>query len=226
MVRHKVQRRIVKEPEHNCLKHGKIEIEGHSENIEMNLDEFEARRLGDYHNIKQKEAAELMGISQPTFHRILNSARKKTAISLIEGRQIEINNLNFNVEGNSYKCGSCGFEWQNPDKNYEECPNCRSKSIQVIENGKSEDPATYSNSKISDAPLNMRKSFGGSGSGKGPSKSCICRKCGYQAPKIRGFPCRNLKCPNCGTPLSGSKKLAQELNTSEDELLNSKKSEK
>ena len=223
MVRPKVQRRIVKEPEHNCLKHGKIEIEGHSENIEMNLDEFEAIRLGDYHNIKQKEAAELMGISQPTFHRILNSARKKTAISLIEGRQIETNNLNFNVEGNSYKCGSCGFEWQNPDKNYEECPNCRSKSIQVIENGKSEDPATYSNSKISDAPLNMRKSFGGSGSGKGPSKSCICRKCGYQAPKIRGFPCRNLKCPNCGTPLSGSKKLAQELNTSEDELLNSKK---
>ena len=27
MVRPKVQRRIVKEPEHNCLKHGKIEIE-------------------------------------------------------------------------------------------------------------------------------------------------------------------------------------------------------
>lgn len=222
MVRPKVHRRIVKEPEHNCLKHGKIEIEGHNENIEMNLDEFEAIRLGDYHNIKQKEAAELMGISQPTFNRILNSARKKTAVSLIEGRQIEINNLNFNVEGNSYKCNSCGFEWQNPNKEYSECPDCKSKSIQLIENDIAKDPGTYSNSEISDAPLNMRKSFRGSGSGEGPSKSCICKKCGYQAPKIRGFPCRNLKCPKCGIPLSGSKKLAQELNMSEDDLVNSK----
>ncbi len=133
MVRPKVQRRIVKEPEHNCLKHGKIEIAGHEESIEMNLDEFEAIRLGDYHNIKQKEAAELMGISQPTFHRILNSARKKTAISLIEGREIEINNLNFNPEGNSYLCKSCGFEWQNPKKEYIECPDCKSDNIQIKE---------------------------------------------------------------------------------------------
>ena len=91
MVRPKIERRIVKKPEYDCLIHGDISREDDLESIKMNLDEFEAIRLGDYHNIKQKEAAELMGISQPTFHRIINSARKKTAMSLIEGKKIEIN---------------------------------------------------------------------------------------------------------------------------------------
>ena len=91
MVRPKIERRIVKQPDYTCLKHGDV-LENDQEAIKMNLDEFEAIRLGDYHNIKQKEAAELMGISQPTFHRIINSARKKTAMSLIEGKKIEINN--------------------------------------------------------------------------------------------------------------------------------------
>ena len=68
MVRPKIERRIVKKPEYDCLIHGDISREDDLESIKMNLDEFEAIRLGDYHNIKQKEAAELMGISQPTFH--------------------------------------------------------------------------------------------------------------------------------------------------------------
>ena len=98
MVRPKIERRIVKKPDYNCIQHGDISREEDFESIKMNLDEFEAIRLGDYHNIKQKEAAELMGISQPTFHRIINSARKKTAMSLIEGKKIEINNENSSLE--------------------------------------------------------------------------------------------------------------------------------
>ena len=62
MVRPKIERRIVKKPEYDCLIHGDISREDDLESIKMNLDEFEAIRLGDYHNIKQKEAAELMGI--------------------------------------------------------------------------------------------------------------------------------------------------------------------
>ena len=65
--------------------------------------------------------------------------------------------------------------------------------------------AQICNIEDTDAPLNERKSFGGPGSGKGPSKACECPNCGYIAPKIRGFPCRNIKCPECGTPLCGSK---------------------
>ncbi|MDY9923238.1 DUF134 domain-containing protein [Methanobacterium sp.] len=36
-------------------------------------------RLKDHQKINQETAAEIIGISQPTLHRILNSARGKTA---------------------------------------------------------------------------------------------------------------------------------------------------
>ena len=213
MVRPKIERRIVKKPEDYCLIHGDISLEQSQDPIKMNLDEFEAIRLGDYHNIKQKEAAELMGISQPTFHRIINSARKKMAESLIEGKQIEINNENFNAENRIYICKSCGFQWNNPKKEYKFCPDCKSENIKIINNNldksnpNSKNPLKDSsyNSGEDEFPLNKRKSYGGPGSGRGPSKSCICPNCGYEAPKIRGFPCRNKKCPKCGVPLCGSK---------------------
>ena len=132
MARPKIERRTVKKPDYNCQIHGDIETEQNREIILMNLDEFEAIRLGDYHNIKQKEAAELMGISQPTFHRIINSARKKTATSLIEGRKIEINNENFKTETKVYLCRSCGFQWNNPKKEYKYCPDCKSENIEIF----------------------------------------------------------------------------------------------
>ena len=215
MVRPKIERRIVKKPDYNCIQHGDISREEDFESIKMNLDEFEAIRLGDYHNIKQKEAAELMGISQPTFHRIINSARKKTAMSLIEWKKIEINNENFFTEDKIYICNSCGFQWNNPKKEYSNCPDCKSENIEIIQNADNIDlnknkqikptQIQICNIEDTDVPLNERKSFGGSGSGKGPSKACECPNCGYIAPKIRGFPCRNIKCPECGTPLCGSK---------------------
>ena len=214
MVRPKIERRIVKKPNYNCIQHGDISREEDFESIKMNLDEFEAIRLGDYHNIKQKEAAELMGISQPTFHRIINSARKKTATSLIEGRKIEINNENFRGEDKFYICNECGFQWNNPKKEYSNCPDCKSENIEIIKNNSSEIEYFNNYSDINtqicdigneDIPLNERKSFGGSGSGRGPSKACECPNCGHIAPKIKGFPCRNIKCPECGTPLCGSK---------------------
>jgi NAD-dependent SIR2 family protein deacetylase len=37
--------------------------------------------------------------------------------------------------------------------------------------------------------------------GMGPSGSCVCVKCGYSAPKQRGVPCMDLKCPSCGAVL-------------------------
>ena len=208
MVRPKIERRIVKKPDYTCLKHGDV-LENNQDPIEMNLDEFEAIRLGDYHNIKQKEAAELMGISQPTFHRIINSARKKTAKSLIEGRKIEINNENYQTEEKIYICKDCGFQWNNPKKEYTNCPDCKSLNIEIIKNDLNDKPLSTSPQifKVPEAskyPLNERRSFGGSGSGRGPSKACECPNCGYIAPKIRGVPCRNIKCPECGIPLCGS----------------------
>ena len=207
MVRPKIERRIVKKPDYTCLQHGDISTGDDSESIKMNLDEFEAIRLGDYHNIKQKEAAELMWISQPTFHRIINSARKKTAMSLIEGKKIEINNENYSTEDKIYICKDCGFQWNNPNKEYIKCPDCQSENIEIIKDGvnnQSSNPQIFNVPEASKFPINERKSFGGPGSGRGPSKACECPNCGYTSPKIRGFPCRNIKCPECGTPLCGS----------------------
>ena len=33
----------------------------------------------------------------------------------------------------------------------------------------------------------------------GPGGICRCPSCGYQAPQLRGYPCMDLECPNCGT---------------------------
>jgi hypothetical protein len=97
--------------------------------------------------------------------------------------------------------------WNNPKKEYTNCPDCKSQNIEIIKNdleNKSSAPQIFNVPEASKYPLNERRSFGGSGSGRGPSKACECPNCGYIAPKIRGFPCRNIKCPECGTPLCGS----------------------
>ncbi len=37
--------------------------------------------------------------------------------------------------------------------------------------------------------------------GIGPGGSCICPKCGYRKPHVAGIPCREEKCPRCGTKM-------------------------
>lgn len=54
------------------------------------LDEVEAIRLADLEDLDQEEAAEKMGISRITFLRILHSAHKKIAGSLIYGKAIQM----------------------------------------------------------------------------------------------------------------------------------------
>ncbi len=65
------------------------------EEVILTVDEFEAIRLRDYEDLSQTEAAKKMGISQPTFQRLYESARKKIADALINGKAIRI-------EGGSY----------------------------------------------------------------------------------------------------------------------------
>lgn len=56
----------------------------------LTVDEFEAIRLKDFENLEQKKAAKKMNISQPTFHRLILSARKKIADALVSGKAIKI----------------------------------------------------------------------------------------------------------------------------------------
>lgn len=61
----------------------------------LTVDEFEAIRLKDLEKISQKKAAEKMGISQPTFHRLLEKGHEKVARALTNGMAIEITGGNY-----------------------------------------------------------------------------------------------------------------------------------
>lgn len=196
MPRPKRCRKIFREPELRCFK---PDFEGHHKEfgaIEITMDEFEAIRLNDFKKIKQEKAAEIIGISQPTLHRILNSARGKIAKALVDGKILNIKGGDYVITKMRYKCRKCGFEWQSPEKEYEKCPDCKSEDIYAI-NAEQEVQRPMGQQGIG------RRGRGG-GVGAGVPRVCKCQQCGYETPKIPGVPCRNDKCPECGALLCGA----------------------
>ena len=95
MVRPKRFRYIKREPNVTYFKPAGVRMI-ELEEVILNVDEFEALRLKDVEDLDQVEAAKKMKISQPTFNRLLNSARKKVSTAIVEGRAIK-------VEGGEYK---------------------------------------------------------------------------------------------------------------------------
>lgn len=61
----------------------------------LSIDEFEAVRLKDLEGHDQSECAAMMDISQPTFHRLVVSARRKIADALTHGKTIKIQGGNY-----------------------------------------------------------------------------------------------------------------------------------
>jgi predicted DNA-binding protein (UPF0251 family) len=57
---------------------------------ELRLDELEALRLADLEGLYQEAAAERMGVSRPTFARILARARRAVARALVEERVLVV----------------------------------------------------------------------------------------------------------------------------------------
>jgi len=60
------------------------------ETIALSIEELEAFRLRHINNLEQTAAAEKMHTSQSTYQRILNTAYKKIADALINGKAIKI----------------------------------------------------------------------------------------------------------------------------------------
>ncbi len=60
------------------------------EAVILTVDEYEALRLKDLVGLDQSECAGMMEISQPTFHRLVTSARQKVADALTHGKSIRI----------------------------------------------------------------------------------------------------------------------------------------
>jgi predicted DNA-binding protein (UPF0251 family) len=67
------------------------------EEINLTVDEYEAVRLKDLEGLEQEECARKMNISQPTFHRLVLSARKKIADSIVNGKAIRIEGGDFEI---------------------------------------------------------------------------------------------------------------------------------
>lgn len=136
------RRRRVKGPP-NYRRFAPRGFEGEEEEV-LNMDEFEAIRLKDLKGFSQGEAAKKMDVSQPTFNRILKSAREKIAKFLVEGKPIRIEGGNYKMvkpgmgrkggfaKGPAGKCVCPNCDHKIPHKRgvpcYEKkCPECGTK---------------------------------------------------------------------------------------------------
>ncbi len=108
MVRPRRLRRVSFEPDVTFFKPVGIRMKELDE-VVVSVDEFEAVRLKDLESLEQGDAAKKMNISQPTFHRLLLSARKKIAEAIVKGKAIKIEGGNFKASfsGSFCVCISC-----------------------------------------------------------------------------------------------------------------------
>jgi len=96
MVRPRLCRRVKFNPEVTYFKPRGIPLR-ELEEVILPVDEYEAVRLKDLEGLEQEECAKKMNVSQPTFHRLVSSARKKIADAIINGKAIKIEGGNYRI---------------------------------------------------------------------------------------------------------------------------------
>jgi len=96
MVRPRLCRRVRFNPNITYFKPRGIPLRELGEVILL-VDEFEAVRLKDLEGLEQGECAKKMKISQPTFHRLVLSARKKISEAIVNGKAIRIEGGNYRI---------------------------------------------------------------------------------------------------------------------------------
>ena len=109
MPRPRMFRRVGFRPEVTYFKPAGIPMRVLHESV-LTMDELEAVRLKDHEGKEQTEAAAMMGISQPTFQRIYESARKKIADALVNGKALRIEGGSYHFTGRFGMRGGNGHD--------------------------------------------------------------------------------------------------------------------
>lgn len=102
------------------------------EEVALSVDELEAVRLADLEGLYQDDAAARMGVSRPTFARVVTAARRKVAEALVGGRALRIGGGPVAFVGErQFRCGSCRHEWSLPFGTGRPagCPSCASQTL-------------------------------------------------------------------------------------------------
>ena len=103
----------------------------------ISVEEVEAVRLKDIEALEQEICAGEMNVSRPTFVRILDSARKKMAEALIQGKAIRIEGGNYEMAIRRFQCRN-SHEWEIPcetlkDAALQRCPTCNTDDIASVQ---------------------------------------------------------------------------------------------
>ena len=98
--------------------------------VPLSLDEFEAIRLADHKGLSHQEAAEEMDISRSTFTRLVETARRKIADFLLQGKVLVIGGGNVHFKRNITRCANCGYMFKTPIHTHvSKCPHCQSGNL-------------------------------------------------------------------------------------------------
>lgn len=89
-------RRVGREPVHRFYKPQGVPLEGLT-GVNLSVEGLEALRLADADSLDHFVAAERMGVSRPTFSRILSEARQIVARALSNGWAIHIDGGSYQV---------------------------------------------------------------------------------------------------------------------------------
>ncbi len=99
------------------------------EGVELSMDECEAIRLVDLGGLTHEEAAKRMEVSRPTLTRLVESAHKKIAVALFEGKALMVTEPSGNIilRNDRFYCQDCWNSWI--ARNARGCPECGSSNI-------------------------------------------------------------------------------------------------
>ncbi|NLW07024.1 MAG: DUF134 domain-containing protein [Clostridia bacterium] len=100
------------------------------EEVVLAVEEVEAIRLKDMEGLEQEDCAARMGISRPTFFRVLNAARQKLAEALINGKAIRVEGGYYRLVVPKIRCRSCEYQWDSQTQEAGACPQCGSEELE------------------------------------------------------------------------------------------------